>query len=375
VASRLAHPQFVCFWLGLTGPVAAFRVAFLTSVQIRALLPRMSSRWWRTFVGIVVACGICTPASRAVVPFGGDGTQNVTPPPDDFGFRNVGQVFNTADGFFNSGVYLGHRWVLSAYHPVRNGAGGFQFGPVLFRDALGNDIPFTVDPSSAVRLKNADNSFTDLALFRLTTEPAFLPEVRLASTTPLGGSSVVMAGNGLTRDPNETHWNVNTTPNPDVWTETTAAGDRQGYKWGNLGQALRWGTNELEFNVLPTNRTFNVNGGFGAVVSVKTDFDSISGQAQGAGGDSGGAVFYKNGNTWELIGIMETVDAFDGQPGNTAVFGSGLSSGNNTFAADIPTYRSQILAVVPEPGSGLLAVVCACALLATRWRGRLTGKS
>jgi hypothetical protein len=115
---------------------------------------------------------------------------------------------------------------------------------------------------------------------------------------------------------------------------------------------LRWGNNELEFNVLPANRTFNVNGGFGVVVSVKTDFDSISGQAQGAGGDSGGGVFYKNGSTWELIGIMETVDSFDGQPPNTAVFGNGLlSAGNNTFAADIATYRTQILAVVPEPAT------------------------
>ena len=265
-------------------------------------------------------------------------------------------MFNTADGFFNSGVYLGHGWVLTAYHPVRDGSGGFQFGSVLFRDAVGNVVSFTVDPSSAVRLKNANNTFTDLALFRLTTEPTFLPDVPLAATTPLGGSSVILAGNGLNREPAETHWNVDTAPNPDVWTETTGPGDRQGYKWGNLGQAVRWGNNELEFNVLPTNRTFNVNTGFGAVVCVKTDFDSISGQAQGAGGDSGGGVFYKNGSTWELVGIMDTVDAFDGQPGNTAVFGSGLASGNNTFSADIATYRSQILAVVPEPTTALLVV-------------------
>src|SRR3954468_14725557 len=66
---------------------------------------------------------------RAVVLAGGDGTQNTSPPAvDDFGFANVGRVFNTADGFFNSGVYLGHGWVLSAYHPVRTLSGGFQFG-------------------------------------------------------------------------------------------------------------------------------------------------------------------------------------------------------------------------------------------------------
>jgi hypothetical protein len=322
------------------------------------------SRWHIVPIGIALLCLGGSPA-RAIVLYGGDGTQNTTPPADDFGFRNVGQVFNTADGFFNSGVYLGRGWVLSAYHPVRNGAGGFQFGTVLFRDAAGNDVPFSVDPSSAVRLKNPDNTPTDLALFRLTAEPSFLPELRLASVTPLGGSSVVMEGNGLNREPDETHWNVNTAPNPDVWTETAGPGDRQGYKWGSSGQALRWGNNELEFNVLPTNRTFTVNGSFGAVVSVKTDFDSLNGQAQGAGGDSGGAVFYKNGSTWELIGILHTVDSFNGQPGNTAVFSTGLSGGNNTFAADIPTYRDQILAVVPEPSSALL-VLSAGALFGLR---------
>ncbi|HEX5176048.1 MAG TPA: hypothetical protein VFV83_03410, partial [Chthoniobacteraceae bacterium] len=259
----------------------------------------------------------------------------------------------------------------SAYHPVRNGSGGFQFGTVIFRDAEGNDVSFNVDATSALRLKNADNSFTDLALFRLTAQPTFLSEVRLSSVTPLGGSSVVMAGNGLNRAPNETHWNVNTMATPDVWTETGNAGDRQGYKWGSSGQALRWGNNELEFDVVPTNRTFNINGGFGAVVAVKTEFDSISGQAQGAGGDSGGGVFYKNGSTWELIGIMETVDSFDGQPPSTAVFSNGLlSGGNSTFAADIATYRTQILAVVPEPGVGLLAALGCCMLGARRRRHR-----
>ena len=76
------------------------------------------------------------------------GLRQVKKTADDFGFRNVGQVFNTADGFFNSGVYLGNGWVLSAYHPVRNGSGGFQFGVVLFRDTAGNEVPFSVDPSS-----------------------------------------------------------------------------------------------------------------------------------------------------------------------------------------------------------------------------------
>ena len=332
-------------------------------------MQNVRSIFFRTalIIGVLVFWFAGVPV-RAVVLAGGDGTQNTAPPPvDDFGFANVGLVFNTADGFFNSGVYLGHGWVLSAYHPVRTLSGGFQFGPVIFRDPVNGDVTFAVNPSSAVRLKNSDNTPTDLALFQLTTEPTFLPDVALAASTPtptVFDVPVKMAGAGLNREVGETHWDVNTAPTPDVWTETSGAGDRQGYKWGAAGQALRWGDNTLEANLLPPGYTFTVNGGFGVVTSIKTDFDNLSGQAQGAAGDSGGGVFYKNGARWELLGIMQTIDSFDGQPGSTAVYG------NATYAANIPTYRDQILAVIPEPASGLLALGGAVMLGSCRRLGR-----
>ena len=131
-----------------------------------------------------------------------------------------------------------------------------------------------------------------------------------------------------------------------------------------MGQTLRWGDNTLEKNLVPLGYTFNVNSGFGMVTSIKMDFDNISGQAQGAAGDSGGGVFYKNGTTWELLGIMNSTDSFDGQPGNTAVYG------NATYAANIPTYRAQILAVIPEPSISLLTLGGAATL---GWPRRLGG--
>lgn len=305
-------------------------------------------------LAVILCCAIFAGKARAVVIAGSDGTANTTAPADDFGFANVGMVFNTADGFFNSGVYLGNGWVLSAYHPVRDNAGGFLFGSVIFHDPTASDVTFAVNSGSAVRLKNADDSPTDLALFQLSSQPTFLSPVRLAASTPIGVAlmdpSVRMSGFGLNREPNETHWAVTAGPGPndDVWTETPGAGTRQGFKWGG-GQTLRWGDNTLEFNGVPVNRTFPVNGGYGLVTSIKTDFDTIAGHAQGAAGDSGGGVFYKNGANWELLGIMHSTDRFDGQPNNTAVFG------NATYAANIPTYRSQILAIIPEPSAGILA--------------------
>ena len=166
-----------------------------------------------------------------------------------------------------------------------------------------------------------------------------------------------MAGWGINRESGEAHWDVNTSPDPDVWTETAGTGDRQGYK-SAPGVSRRWGENTLEFNLLPINRTFPVNAGFGLVTSIKTDFDSINGQAQGIAGDSGGGVFYKNGADWELIGILHTISTFDGQPGNTSVFE------NTTFAVDVPTYRAQILGAIPEPSAGIL--VCAGAAILFR---------
>ncbi|MEI6037455.1 MAG: hypothetical protein WCQ91_05985, partial [Planctomycetota bacterium] len=87
-------------------------------------------------------------------------------------------------------------------------------------------------------------------------------------------------------------------------------------------------------------------------------------------GDSGGAVFVKNGSAWELAGIMLAVDQYSGQPSNTAVFG------NQTYSADLSFYNGQIVQVVPEPGGLALAIagfLMAFGLAAARnrmaWRG------
>src|SRR4051812_2535369 len=144
--------------------------------------------------------------AQAVVVATGDGTQNTTAPVDDFGFANVGRVYNTADGFFNSGVYLGNRWVLTAYHVVRDGSGGFQLNSVIFHDPVFGDATFTANPSTAIRLKNPDTTFTDLALFQLTAAPTFLSPVTIASSLPSTGTAVTMAGNGLNREAGLTYW-------------------------------------------------------------------------------------------------------------------------------------------------------------------------
>ena len=296
---------------------------------------------------LLLSVAMLTLPARAVIVAGGDGTQNTTPPPDDFGFANVGAVFNVARGFFNSGVYLGNGWVLTAYHVIDNGLGGFQFGSIVF-----DGISYTAEDGSAVRLSNPGLGPTDLAVFKLTTVPENLAPVKLSLTTPLLGASVSMAGDSINRMPNETHWNVVNS----VWTETNGPGTRQGYKWADGGQTVRWGTNAVSRTALLE------NDGFGEIVAFRTVLSAgISGEAQGAAGDSGGGVFVKNAGQWELAGIMVATSAFAGQPGRTAVFG------NETLIADISTYRNQILAV-PEPGCGVLLLIGAAALAVRRQR-------
>ncbi len=282
---------------------------------------------------LVICLALLCAHAHAVVVAGSDGTQNTTAPTtNDFGFANVGRVFDSTDGFFTSGVYLGNGWMLSAYHEVRNGSGGFSFGSVYL-----SGTAYSVDTSTATRLTNSNGSSADLAMFRLTIVPSNINNLTIVSSEPNPNASLTMMGNGFDRATSTTYWTSN-------WAETTSPGFYSGYK--ELGtQSLRYGTNNLAGSA-------TIDDGYGTTSTFYTDFDNTSGEAQAAAGDSGGGVFFKSGNTWELAGIMLTVNGPSGQPGNTAVFG------DNTYAADLAQYRSQITSTlaVPEPATNALLV-------------------
>ncbi len=286
------------------------------------------------------------PHARAVVLAGGDGTQNTTAPTDDFGWANVGRVYDTADGFFVSGVYVGDGWMLSAYHGVRDGgATGFQFGTVIL-----NGSNYSVNAGTAVRLQNADTTLTDVALFQLSSTPAGLPSLTLASANPTSELSLSMMGNGPDRNASETHWNVNTVPDPWTWAEIGGVGNAQGYKWTPGQQSLRWGTNNITaFGSGST--TAVIDDGMGVITTFKTNFNNSTDEAQAGGGDSGGGVFWKEGSDWVLGGIMLTTAAYSGQPSGTSVYG------DETYSANVATYRSQITSIIPEPSSALLVMI------------------
>lgn len=281
---------------------------------------------------LLVAALLLPVVARAVIVAGGDGTQNTTAPANGAPWDHVGTIGSA------SGVYLGAFgdgfWVATATHV---GAGAFTL----------NSVTYSVASGSAVQIGGSD-----LTLFRITANPG-LSNLTLSSSTPANGSSVTMMGNGVNRATNGTTWYVDTTPNPWVWSTSTFAGadsTADGYAWGS-GSTMRWGTNAIS-------GTSSYNIGTGNTTSLYTVFDAVSGEAQGASGDSGGAAFHLNGSTWELVGIMGAVATYSGQPGSTSVFG------NTTHLASIPAYYSAIVTAIPEPSDVALWFAASAAGLA-----------
>src|SRR5262249_32646640 len=81
------------------------------------------------------------------------------------------------------------------------------------------------------------------------------------------------------------------------------------------------------------------------LIAFPTTFDApplqTSDECQAAPGDSGGGVFYKNGSTWQLAGIIVAIGGPESnRPYNSAVYT------DETFSLDIATYRDQIMATI-----------------------------
>ncbi|MBM4152309.1 MAG: hypothetical protein FJ220_02145, partial [Kiritimatiellaceae bacterium] len=139
----------------------------------------------------------------ALVLNGGTGALNSTAPTDDPGWGNVGSIRAGKPGKSGSragAIYLGDKWFITAQHIYDlDGPTGVVVGAVCY----------TVDSNSWTRLKNTISpnagSNTDLTLFRVTTQPA-APALRIRSSAVSSGASVVMIGNGYSRQTNLVYW-------------------------------------------------------------------------------------------------------------------------------------------------------------------------
>jgi len=241
--------------------------------------------------------------SQAVLISTGGGTGNVTAPVDDPGFANVG---TRTTGY--TVLYLGNRWVLTANHV---GAG----------DVILAGQTYAAMPQSEVRLLNQDGTNADLLLFKLLLSP-HIPSPVIASQTPGIGSVVTLIGNGADRGA-ATVWN-----------------GIAGFYWGTTN-TIRWGTAPVAEQAVDVSLGGSVTRTFTTVFQKRT----TPFPAQAAVGDSGGAVFVKVNGVWNLAGVMVAVDTYVGQPASTSLYGT------HTFAADLTTYRDQIVSRVADSTS------------------------
>jgi hypothetical protein len=275
-------------------------------------------------------------SADAIVTISG-ATNNTAPDGQPF-FNNIGSVGAA------SAIYLGNGWILSANHVASSLPATANFG----------GVNYTTQAGSFHRLGNPAHtptlsSQTDIVLFRLAA-PLALPDVSISMATPTVSSPVMMIGNGRIQESSRTYWDrtVNTGDNNDTWVETTEAlSDISGFET-TATREVRWGVNAVATN------GFTANIGQGDVISYMTQFNSgaYTHEGQAVTGDSGGGVFSLNGTSWELSGMMYAVNSYENQPGgpNTAVLGV------STYIADLSAYRAEILTIIPEPSTAVLAL-------------------
>jgi hypothetical protein len=230
-------------------------------------------------------------------------TTNTSDPGGGVPWANVGSVNG------GSGTYLGNGWVLTAAHV---GAGPIAFDSGTFQP-----------DGRVIRLSNPDTSLADMLLYHLVLTPGLTGSM-VSSSTPAIGSLVDLVGYGRIRGSAEQSF-------------STEYGPKSGFYWSPNG-TKSYGRNLIQTGV--TTRTVLGVGSFRGFI-----LDFTPPDAQVATGDSGGAVFYKNSATWELAGMIEALASFV-YPLPASVYG------DESWIMDLPTYKSQIDALVSSTAGG-----------------------
>jgi len=256
--------------------------------------------------------------AAAVVIVTGDGSGNTTAPPDDPGWANVGYLGSA------SAVYLGDGFVLTDAHV---GVGDVTFGGVAYTPVAG----------SGTQLQNPSGTgltqYTDLELFRLTTDPD-LPALQIVAASPAIGASVTMIGAGNTRDPDEVGWQRVSNDGTVTWTQVAAGqGDINGY-YATGSRTMRWGMNTIYGNETSIRSSTGLD--IFVLSTYFTENSPTNFEAQVVSGDSGGGLFTKVDNQWQLAGILNSIGPLSGQPNDSAVFG------DLSYSVDLSKYRQQI---------------------------------
>jgi hypothetical protein len=274
--------------------------------------------------------------AAAVIIDSGDGTGNTSAPPDDPGWDNVGVLGGATV------VYLRNGWVLTAAHV---GLGDVSLGGTVYAAV----------PDSDTQIADGLGTLADLVVFAITPIPP-LPDLEIRANTALPPGEVIMLGHGRNRGA------ASDSDDSGIWTPPPDHPSPPVEGWyRTASKTQRWGTNKVEdywdFSPIDTESFYTLFEGVG-------EPGHTPHECQAANGDSGGALFAKDGGNWELAGLMWAIAPFQGQNPNTSAL-----RGNATLAADLSFYRDEIVSLtatpVPEPalvlqlitGAGFLAVV------------------
>jgi hypothetical protein len=308
--------------------------------------------------GAVALALLGIPSARALVIYGGNGTNNTTDPNNGLPWGNVGTINGSSAVFL--GNYGSGSWVITAAHVESVDAPGITLGNTFYAGVSG----------SGVRVLNADNSVSDLYMYRISGTPS-LPTLSIATSRPAPSAIVTAVGYGKVEQTFK-QWDVtiNNGVANDVWTETAipANVDYVGYTTTtSIGK--RWGQTRY------LNSGFSYNLSTGLTSSVITMFEPVSGSTLGVSGDSGGGVFYSTGgNTWALGGVygaLGLLNTPDTPPPGDAVATGVSALYNVNHVVDFVTYGSFINGVlaIPEPASwSALAGALALGFASTRRR-------
>jgi hypothetical protein len=257
--------------------------------------PKRGKGGWTAVAGACAGLFAVDPAAALVVA-SEDRELHERAPAEIPGWDHVGRLGGV------SAIYLGGGWILTARHA---GFADVEIGGTLYPAVPGSLVALDAPGRAGEK--------SDLALFRIDPAPA-LPPLALPSVPPTRGSLLALVGFGRGRG------------------EPYAGPAGTGFHL-DAAPRKRWGTNRVSQVRLEL-----VGPGRERTRAFAMDFSrhGTEHEAQAITGDSGGAVFLKQGETWTLGGVLISVALDTDQESGLALFG------NRTHAADLHAYASQI---------------------------------
>jgi hypothetical protein len=261
--------------------------------------------------------------TKALVLASGESVTNADRLASGLPLDHIGIVNHGESGVY-LGDYQGKRWVLTANHV---GAGSFELEGIIYHAVAGSAHP----------LLNRDSTPSDILLFQIDGDPR-LPSLNLASISPVNGTQVYLIGFGQSGQPDRRYWIDHGGP----WAPALAgdaAANRIGLQWTGVQPGSEgWGVGTV------AGRTH----GLSQTEAFYTKFLDQMNCACGTAGDSGGGVFIRQGNQWQLIGMLDALSGLKNQPPGTSVLNSNIN-----IIADLTAYRAQMDAILGGTRLGL----------------------